>query len=370
MSSGELGTPVGPTDLHTAAARFQPVRLTLARERMGLTKTSLAVKIHKTPAALSQFESGQVRPDARTVGVLAFALGVPPSFFTVAHHAPLPSIDNCHFRSLRSASQRDRRRLLATACLRSQIIEALGQHVDFPPERISEVAATASDAAEIEQCAVATRKGWGLGMGPIPNLTTLLESRGVVVSEIPTECRKVDAFSTWHARRPLVFLVMYKGSASRTRFDAAHELGHLVMHDDVTPGSPSLERQANRFAGAFLIPRESFLAECPRRIHWDHLYEMKRRWRVSVAGLVRRGYDLGVYSESAYRRAYMHLNATGERTSEKHEPPEEPPTLLRQALTIVREDGVLTRIAEQLGLSQSTIADLVDPRAALRTKTS
>jgi len=358
MRRGDLGAPVGPTDLHTAASRFQPTRLTLARERLGLTKSALASKIRKTPAAVSQFESGRARPDARTVGLLAFALGVSPPFFTVGNDAPLPTIDNCHFRSLRSASQRDRRQLLATASLRSQIIEALGRHVDFPPERVSEVASSVVDVAEIERCAVETRRGWGLGMGPIPNVTKLLESRGVIVSEIPAECRKVDAFSTWHAGRPLVFLVSYKGSTSRTRFDAAHELGHLVMHDDVSPGNPLLERQANRFAGAFLIPRESFLAECPRRINWGHLYEMKRRWRVSVAGLIRRGHDLGVYSESAYRRAYVRLNATGERRNEKFEPPAEPPTLLRQALEIANEDGFLDEISGLLGLSRNTIIEL------------
>lgn len=355
--SNRLGAPIGPTDIHTAATRFQPARLTLARERMGMTKKALAEQIGKTPAALTQFEGGRSRPDASTIGSLAMALGVAPAFFTVPHEQLL-SIDECHFRSLRSASQRDRRRLLATASLRSQIIAALAGHVDFPPERISEVACSASDVAEIERCAVETRRRWGLGLGPVPNLIKLLESRGVVVSLIPSECRDVDAFSAWHGSRPLIFLVPYKGSSSRTRFDAAHELGHLVMHEDVTPGSPPLEREANRFAGAFLVPHESFLAECPRRIHWGHLYEMKRRWRVSIAGLIRRGYDLGVYSESAYRRAFVRLNATGERKQEKHEPPAEHPTLLEQAIGIAREDGLLPVIAEQLGLREAAIEAL------------
>ncbi len=57
-------------------------------------------------------------------------------------------------------------------------------------------------------------------------------------------------------------------SGERGRFDAAHELGHLVLHgehedprrEDEISQRPCAEAEANRFAAAFLMPRSSVLA--------------------------------------------------------------------------------------------------------------
>lgn len=141
----------------------------------------------------------------------------------------------------------------------------------MPHEQVSGVARPAHLPDEIEGCAADVRRAWNLGVGPIPNLVRLLESKGIVVAHVPEECREVDAFSTWCGSRPFIFLVSEKGSTSRARFDAGHELGHLVMHADVAPGSAEAERDANRFASAFLLPKEPFLAECPRWLDFDHL---------------------------------------------------------------------------------------------------
>lgn len=356
--TGEPIVPVGSSDLHLAAHLFHPPRLTLARELRGQTKAELAERVGKSAAAISQFEGGSktiCRPDPKTLAALALALGVPLGFFTRKTSDKALHVDACHFRSLRSASQRERRKLLARGSLLCDLLGVLEEHVDLPAEQISCVATTVHSVEEIEEHAVSVRTSWGLGLGPIGNVVNLLESRGVLVTHIPGGCEDVDAFSTWHDGRPLVFLVMEKGSTSRTRFDACHELGHLVMHADVTPGSPELERQANRFASAFLLPRESFLVECPRWLDWEHFYELKRRWKVSVAALVKRAYDLGRLSEPTYRRAYMHLNKTGERQQERDEPPVEMPTLLGNAIDAVGPEITVEDIAATVGMG---VADL------------
>lgn len=248
------------------------------------------------------------------------------------------SIDACHFRSLRSASQRERKRLLATGTLLCDLLSFLEERVELPAEQISRVAESPHSTDDIESCAVRVRRAWGLGLGPIPNVVKLLENKGIVVAFIPDDCHEVDAFSAWHDGRPLVFLVKHKESTSRTRFDAAHELGHLVMHADVAAGSPELERQANRFASAFLLPRDSFLPECPRTLNWPLFYELKQRWKVSVAALLKRAHDLECLSEASYRRAFMHLNQTGERRREPHEPLAENATLITQAVEAIADE--------------------------------
>lgn len=346
----EFRPRVGPGDSHLAAHLFEPTRMTLARELRGLKKAELAAKINRTPSAISQFESGRARPDAQTLAALSLALRVPLAFFATPPVIGTLALDACHFRSLRSATQMDRRRLLASASITSELVNLLEEEVEMPSEQVSAVARMAHGADAIEECASEVRLTWSLGLGPIPNLVRLLESKGIVVAHVPEECREVDAFSTWCGTRPFIFLVSESGSASRMRFDSVHELGHLVMHADVAPGNAEAERDANRFASAFLLPKEPFLAECPRWLNFEHLYELKRRWGVSVAALVRRAYDLGVFSEATYRRAFVRLNKTGERYNERNEPAPEAPTLIAKALQALSGDKSLDELAGDIGL--------------------
>ena len=354
---------IGPDDLFSASHLFDSARLTVARELKGLTKTELAELVDKTPSALSQFETGRARPDPQTLRRIALALGLPITFFTKRRSASLIPLDACHFRSLRSATQRDRRRLLAVAMLLCELVSELEEYVELPSDQISALARTPKTTEEIEELATHVRRAWGLGLGPITNVVRLLEAKGAIVARIADGCEEVDAFSLWHAARPLVFLVMEKHSPSRSRFDAAHELGHLVMHADVAPASQEVEKQANRFASAFLMPREVFSHECPHRLVWGHMEELKRRWKVSLGAVVRRAYDLGCFSEATYRRACMHLNKTynagGIRRPEPFEPQLESPTVIADAITALDEGTPLEGIAERLGLSAATVKTLL-----------
>lgn len=353
---------IGPGDIHTAARLFHPEQLTLARELRGLTRLEVAAKIGKTPSAVSQFESGRARPDGQTIARLMLALGMPASFFGRTPQAVpfrLIPVEQGHFRSLRSVSQRARRKLLARGSLHCGLLSFLEQQVDLPPERVSALATTADTPPDIEVLAIETRKRWGLGLGPIGSMVNLLERHGVVVLPIDEECREVDAFSLWNDRRPCVFLVVEKGSTSRTRMDAAHELGHLILHADVTAGSPELEQQANHFGSAFLMPRDSFLHEAPRRLNWEHIWELKRRWKVSAAAILRRSHELGTLTEATYRRGFVQLNVAGERRNEPHEPPAEAPVALRKALELLAPEWPLSRLAEHLGLHASDLHELV-----------
>ena len=349
------------SDIHTATHLFRPARLTLARELRMLTKSDLAAQIDKTPSAVSQFESGKVRPDSSTVLRLALALNVPPGFFAFESRADFIPIETCHFRSLRSASQRNRRKLLAIGTHLSDLVGLLEQYAALPPENVPAAADSTQPLSDddVERCAADVRRRWGLGLGPIPNVVRLLETRGIVVCPIEAGSKDVDAFSFWHVHRPYVFLVMDKRSPSRSRFDACHELGHLAIHSRVRPGEPMAERQADRFASAFLLPRESFLRECPDRLNWDHFYELKRRWRVSVAALLHRARDLGMISTATYRRAFIHLNRTGQRTHEEFEPPEETPELIAKAVEIASEEIPMDHIATDSGMPPSTFEALL-----------
>ncbi len=95
-----------------ATTGFTPARLTLAREMAGLDLTELADRIDATPSAVSQFESGKARPKTETLLRMALALAAPPTFFA-APALPALDLDACHVRSRRSATMKERRRVVA-----------------------------------------------------------------------------------------------------------------------------------------------------------------------------------------------------------------------------------------------------------------
>ncbi len=347
-------------DIYASTHQFRPLRLQLARELRGLSKSELAGKTSKTPSAISQFELGKTKPDVETVFRLALALGVPPRFFArSAHSDVLISVEECHFRSLRSASQKERRQLLAIGTLLSDLLSTLEEYVSLPEVDFPDCRMTPETSLDIEKCADSVRKHWGLGFGPIVDMVRLVESKGVIICPLVQGSEKVDAFSYWHKKRPFIFLLLTKESASRARFDVAHETGHLVMHPDVLPGDPLLERQANKFASAFLLPRESFEAECPTRLDFGHFFELKNRWKVSVPALIRRAYDLGKISEASYRRGFVYLKQKFHGCTEPCEPEREWPTIIPKAFDIVLADHAVEEIAVKAGIPEPDLRQLL-----------
>ncbi len=117
---------------------------------------------------------------------------------------------------------------------------------------------------EIEHIAESVREQFGLGLGPISNVVRTMEKFGVVVCRLEMKDEKVRAFSVWSGAKPFVFLASDKASGARARFDAAHELGHLVLRrwvgsDEIEEKArlQAIEKKANQFASAFLLPRKS-----------------------------------------------------------------------------------------------------------------
>ena len=177
-----------------ALDRLDPKRITFARELRGLTKKELAKSIKKTPSAVSQIERGLISPDLETFVSISFSLKVPPSF-CIEKPAFSKSIDMsaCHFRSLRSTSQAMRRQSARKGDLWIDLIEILtSKGVVFPEEKISNFQVSSESDHYIEDIAVALRKHWNMGLGPIQNIVKLLESKGILVLPLPDTVDKVD----------------------------------------------------------------------------------------------------------------------------------------------------------------------------------
>ncbi|HEX7949783.1 MAG TPA: XRE family transcriptional regulator [Candidatus Limnocylindrales bacterium] len=321
-------------DLESARLLFDGQRLAQAREYQGLLKGELAVRVGVTPAAIGQFEAGVARPSAATLGRLAMALQVPVGYFAKGRRQFELAEDETHFRSLRSATKRDRSQARSQVERLAEIVAVLEDRVRLPAVDLPEipVGTTPDDAARL------VRSEWHLGEGPIANMVGLLERHGVVVARLEAATDEVDAFSCWLGRRPFVILASNKGAADRSRFDAAHELAHLLLHADAHPGDRAVERAANRFGAELLVPATTIVRELPRRVDWSAYAALKVRWRVAIAMLLLRARDTGVISDSAYRRAMMEINRRGWRRTEPASLGEpEAPELLGLAMALLAE---------------------------------
>ena len=185
--------------------------------------------------------------------------------------------------------------------------------MDLPPLSLPELELPEDLTEEnIAEAAQFTREAWNIVPGPIPSVVQALEAHGVITLRLPSQTdTAVDAFSTHSGRRPLVFLSPSKDDKARSRFDAAHELGHLVLHPDTEPGSKLVEQEAHHFAANFLMPRDEIIDDLPRRIDWPTFHDLKRHWGVSLRALVFRAHSLGRLSDASYRRANQQLSIWG-----------------------------------------------------------
>jgi Zn-dependent peptidase ImmA (M78 family)/transcriptional regulator with XRE-family HTH domain len=293
---------------------FQPGRLRLARELENKSQSDLSGPAHVTPAAISQFESGDAKPSDQTLGLLAQALDVPVEFLL----RPMEHTHEGFFRSLRKSSVAQRRRARSFAHLVHDLAVAPGGDSVLSPLSLPRVPVETLDVGSprIAEAARAVRAAWGLDPGPVPDVVAILERHGVLVLRLPLDAAEVDAFSLPFPDRPVVVLGADKEDRARSRFDAAHELGHLVMHGESVWGVKEVETQAHKFAAEFLMPAADIRGELPARADWPQLFALKQRWHVSIAALLMRAKDLDVMSSAAYTTAMKGLSARGWRRSE------------------------------------------------------
>lgn len=313
---------------------FTPSRLTLARERRARTKTRLAADVGLSLRSITGFESGEITPSALTITQLAEALKFPPSFFE-ADEVEEISDEAVSFRSLRKMTASQRRAAIAAGALAFDLHDWIVTRFRLPGASIPRF----EPGIDPEIAAELVRAEWRLGSGPIPNVVHLLEAHGVRVFSLAQDSKEVDAFSLWRNGHPFVFLNTMK-SGERSRFDAAHELAHLVLHSHHTaPQGKQAEREAQRFASAFLMPAASVMTAVPRYPTLEDLREAKAPWRVSVAALTYRLHEIRAVTDWQYRTLTVQLSERGWRTDEPRPIRREASQILNKVFAALRKEG-------------------------------
>jgi Zn-dependent peptidase ImmA (M78 family)/transcriptional regulator with XRE-family HTH domain len=331
---------------------FNSTRLVVARKRRMLTKKAFAEAIGVAQHTITRWELGSTSvPTDENVSAISRVLRFPPSFF-FGSDVDIP--EQASFRSQTSMSASARDAALSAGTIAYLISDWADRNFALPPVALPDLRQYGP-----EEAARALREEWCLGEKPISNMVHLLESKGVRVFSLAENTAKVDAYSLWRRGRPYVFLNTIK-SAERSRFDAGHELGHLVLHQDGGAEGRVAEDQANQFSSAFLMPRGDVLAQASAGMTLKDLVARKARWKISVAALAYRGHKLELLSDWKYRDICIEISSLGYNKVEPNPIERERSLMWEKVLKAMWAERVSpSRIADELNIPTSELNDLL-----------
>lgn len=300
-------------------------RIKLARRKAGFSLRDLSDAMHNrvTAQAIGKYERGEDIPSSGVLSALAKALDVSLAYLLDAQGLQLAGVE---FRTKANTTGRDR------ALVETEVLEWIERYLQV--ELVLELDSAdwqcplpkphkLRDVDDAEQLAGEVRKAWKLGLDPIPNMTELLEEKGlkVLIVRLPD---RVSGF-TCLVKRPKaadlpVIVVNSQFSLERRRLTLAHELAHRLT-DGEGMSEKEVEKAANLFAGAFLMPKEHLLREVGKHrqaLGYKEIIGLKKVYRVSGAALLMRLRHVGVINEPTLIYAFQTI-ARGWRTQEPEE---------------------------------------------------
>lgn len=338
---------------HTMGGKkFNGERLKIARMWRNLSATQLAESTGFSRQTISMLENGKMKnPEFSTVQNIGDKLQFPISFFLEEEKINLNK-STTYFRSLLTTNKKYRVEQVEKIKFIALVYNMLSEYLEFEKINLPQIPenTTPQNAAEL------LRDYWGLGNRPIDNIVYLAEKNGLIVTDFETATNDVDAFSHKITSENMeTYLIGYsknKRTAARIHFDVAHEIGHILLHnwrEDLEcmdkEEFKEIEWQAHAFASAFLLPEETFRKDVsPYATNLAYYVELKKKWKVSIAAMIRRAKDLDIITTDDYSRLMRNMQKQGIRKVEPldNELVTVGPSLLQQAINILFEQKVFT----------------------------
>ena len=330
---------------------FNGQRLRQARLYNGLSINDLAEILGVTKQAISQYETQNVTPEFEKMRILTEKLKFPSSYFFQRDIYDV-NTKTTYFRALLSANKNARLQQQVKLKHLAIIYQVLSKYLEFPILNIPKF--KYDNKLDFEQIALELRNYWNIGEKPIDNISHLLERNGIIVASYPVNQNNIDAYSqkikVEGNDRYIIVLSNDKNLAARSNFDAAHELGHILLHDwniDIEELSredfKQQEREANYFAAAFLLPKNAFLRDVslyPRDL--KYYIELKKKWKVSISAMLIRANRLGVLTDNQYQYLMKQMAINNWR---KREPLDnvlikQEPILLNKSIEILMQNNI------------------------------
>ncbi len=334
-------------------------RIQQARKASGLSLRALAEKAGITAMAISKYENNQSTPSSKVLLSLAGALGVRTEYFFRTSNVQLQEVEYRKHAKLP-------KKILDK--IEGNVIEQIERFIELeeflPNSPVEEFSLPEGlpdkieEYDEIESIAKIIRKKWGLGNNPIPDLIDTLEERGIRV--FLSTILHNDMFDglAAHVNGTPIIVVGHDWPGDRQRFTLSHELGHLLLDGRIS-GNLDIERAANRFAGAFLVPSNEAIKELGQKRNWLEPIELcvlKKTYGLSMQAWLYRATDLGIINRTASKKMWDYFTDKGWRTTEPGDryPSEEPKLFIQMVFHACGEELISeSKAAELLGKSLS-----------------
>ena len=313
-----------------SSLNFNPELLSTARNYKGWNQNKAAKLCGMSQSKYSKIENGVCFPDENAIEIFATVFNFPKQFFRkTARKVGIPMSFHEMYRKTKSVSMKDQVRVSADLTLRLMCISSLLNSVDIQPELpLPQYDAEdyGNDGARI---AGMVRRTWLVPNGPIHNLTVLVEKAGIIIFPCYFPAPKVDGVTVKIIGMPPVIFLNDNTPADRMRYSLAHELGHIIMHNQI---STTMEDEANQFASELLMPEQEMKHEFNQTINLRRLVELKRIYKVSMAALLVRAKSVGKISVHQADYLWRQISRLGYR---KEEPPstqfeKNPPSILKK----------------------------------------
>lgn len=288
-----------------------------AREYRGLNQTQLSHSIKGlSQSNLSKFEKGLGTLSEDIQFKIIEYLNFPIEFFNRRIYY---TIENDNYRKRSSINKTEIVRFETRSKIIGYLIDEMSDSIEWPNFELLPL--NVEEGYSPSQIAQFNRRKLGINPEePIKNIFTLLENNGIIIYEID-EIEKFDGLSFITKNGFPVIIINKKFSNDRKRFTLAHELGHILMHNEQNyPVSEFREREkeANEFASEFLMPASS-IKNSLRGIKLNDAITLKNYWLTSMSSIFRRAKDLDCISEERYRYFMIEMSRSGYNKKEPME---------------------------------------------------
>ncbi|EFQ45176.1 DNA-binding helix-turn-helix protein [Lactobacillus crispatus CTV-05] len=326
-------------------------RLKEARLFNHLTMSALADQIGVSKQAISKYEHNKIEISSAVFQKIVQVLNFPLYFFTDFEKVPYQD-DGTFYRSRLTATQSEKQPSKTYKKAAAYLRDYFENYIDFP-----ELDTKLELEESPENAANELRRIWNLDDQPISDIVDLMERHGLIIVNVDFNSNKIDARSGYvEIGEKQYYIVLVNGKKQnffRDQFTLAHELGHYAMHaklyypqeDLLGQDYRTIENEANQFASAFLMPKESFESDLTKNgfINIDTFINLKSKWNVSIAAMVHRAHDLQLIDDKEYIKLQKQISYRGWRTKEimDDEKIMSKPKALNQAFELLEEHDVV-----------------------------
>lgn len=326
-------------------------RLKEARLFNHLTMSALADQIGVSKQAISKYEHNKIEISSAVFQKIVQVLNFPLYFFTDFEKVPYQD-DGTFYRSRLTAIQSEKQPSKTYKKAAAYLRDYFENYIDFP-----ELDTKLELEESPENAANELRRIWNLDDQPISDIVDLMERHGLIIVNVDFNSNKIDARSGYvEIGEKQYYIVLVNGKKQnffRDQFTLAHELGHYAMHaklyypqeDLLGQDYRTIENEANQFASAFLMPKESFESDLTKNgfINIDTFINLKSKWNVSIAAMVHRAHDLQLIDDKEYIKLQKQISYRGWRTKEimDDEKIMSKPKALNQAFELLEEHDVV-----------------------------